>query len=91
MLKKKLLISLVIIQGLLIIAGIIAIIFGVFYKMSNNDSKTTIMNKNIGLNDVYLINENQYQQKLVIDNKAIFQIVDIETNKVLKEIVIEKD
>ena len=91
MLKKKFLISLVIIQGLLIIAGIIAIIFGVFYKMSSNDNKTIIMNKNIGLNDVYLINENQYQQKLVIDNKAIFQIVDIETNKVLKEIVIEKD
>ena len=91
MLKKKILISLVIIQGLLIIAGIIAIIFGVFYKMSNNDNKTIIMNKNIGLNDVYLINENQYQQKIVKDNKAIFQIVDIETNKVLKEIVIEKD
>ena len=91
MLKKKILISLVIIQGLLIIAGIIAIIFGVFYKMSNNDNKTIILNKNIGLNDVYLINENQYQQKLVKDNKAIFQIVDIETNKVLKEIVIEKN
>ena len=91
MLKKKILISLVIIQGLLIIAGIIAIIFGVFYKMSNNVNKTIIMNKNIGLNDVYLFNENQYQQKLVKDNKAIFQIVDIETNKVLKEIVIEKD
>ena len=90
MLKKKILISLVIIQGLLIIAGIIAIIFGVFYKMSNNDNKTIILNKNIGLNDVYLINENQYQQKLVKDNKAVFQIVDIETNKVLKEIVIEK-
>ena len=91
MLKKKILISLVIIQGLLIIAGIISIIFGVFYKMTNNDNKTIIMNKNIGLNDVYLINENQYQQKLVKDNKAIFQIVDIETNKVLREIVIEKD
>ena len=91
MLKKKILISLVIIQGLLIIAGIIAIIFGVFYKMSNNNNKTIIMNKNISLNDVYLINENQYQQKLVKDNKAIFQIIDIETNKVLKEIVIEKD
>ena len=59
--------------------------------MSNNDNKTIIMNKNIELNDVYLINENQYQQKLLKDNKAIFQIVDIETNKVLKEIVIEKD
>ena len=91
MLKKNFLISLVIFQGLLIIAGIIAIIFGVFYKMSNNDNEAIIINKNIGLNDVYLINENQYQQKLVKDNKAIFQIVDIETNKVLKEIVIEKD
>ena len=91
MLKKKILISLVLVQGLLIIAGIIAIIFGVFYKMSNNDNQTIIMNKNIGLNDVYLINENQFQQKLVKDNKAIFQIIDIETKKVLKEIVIEKD
>ena len=91
MLKKKILISLVIIQGLLIITGIIAIIFGVFYKMGNDDNKAIIMNKNIGLNDVYLINENQYQQKIVKDNKAIFQIVDIETNKVLKEIIIEKD
>ena len=91
MLKKKILISLVVIQGLLIIAGIIAIIFGVFYKMSINNNKSIIMNKNIGLNDVYLINENQFQQKLVKDNKAIFQIIDIETKKVLKEIVIEKD
>ena len=91
MLKKKILISLVIIQGLLIIAGIIAIIFGIFYKVSNNDNKTIIMNENIDFNNVYLINENQYQQKLVKDNKAIFQIVDIETNKVLREIVIEKD
>ena len=91
MLKKKILISLVIIKGLLIIAGIIAIIFGVFYKMGKNDNKSIIINKNIDLNDVYLINENQYQQKLVKDNKAIFQIVDIESNKVLKEIIIEKD
>ena len=91
MIKKKLLIILVIAQGILIILGIIAIIFGVFYKMSNNDNKTIIMNKNIGLNDVYLINKNQYQQKLIKDNRAIFQIVDIETNKVLKEIVIENN
>ena len=91
MLKKKLLLSLVIIQGLLIIAGIIAIIFGVFYKMSNSNNSTIITNKNIDLNDVYLINENQYQQKFIHDNKAIFQIKNIETNKVLKEIVIEKN
>ena len=90
MLKKKLLISLVIIQGLLIIAGIIAIIFGVFYKMSNNNN-SNIFNKDIELDDIYLINENQYQQRSILDDKAIFQIIDIETNKVLKEIVIENN
>ena len=91
MLKKKLLLSLVIIQGLLIIAGIIAIIFGVFYKMSNKDVSSIITNKNIDLSDVYLINENQLQQKYVYDNKVIFQIIDIVSNKVLREIVIEKN
>ena len=91
MLKKKLLISLVIIQGLLIIIGIIAIIFGVFYKLSNNYNSTNIHNKNIDLSEVYLINDNQYQQKYIWEDKAIFQIIDIKTNKVLKEIVIEKN
>ena len=91
MFKKKLLISLVIIQGLLIILGIIAIIFGVFYKMSNDNNSISITNKNIELNDVFLIDENQYQQKYILDDKAIFQIIDIETNKVLEEIIIEKN
>ena len=91
MLKKNFLISLVIFQGLLIIAGIIAIIFGVFYKMSTDKNSIKIINKNIDLNDVFLINENQFQQKYILDNKVVFQIIDIKTNKVLKEIVIEKN
>ena len=91
MLKKKILISLVIIQGLLIIFGIITIIFGIFYKMSNNKNSSKIINKTIDLSDVFLINENQYQQKLIQDDKAIFQIIDIKSNKVLREIVIEKN
>ncbi len=91
MLKKKLLISLVIIQGLLIIIGIIAIIFGVFYKMNTSNNSISIINKNIDLNEIYLINENQYQQKLIFDDKAVFQIVDIESKKVLKEVIIEKN
>ena len=75
MLKNKLLISLVIVQGLLIIAGIITIIFGVFYKMSNNNNSLEIIDKNIDLSDIYLVNEDQYQKKLIQDNKAIFQIM----------------
>ena len=91
MLKKKLLISLVVVQGLLIILGIIAIIFGVFYKMSNNNNSSKNTNKNIDLSDIYLINEDQYQKKYIKDNKIIFQILDIQSNKVMKEIVIEKN
>ncbi len=91
MLKKKLLISLVVVQGLLIILGIITIIFGVFYKMSSNKNSSKQMNKDINLNEIYLINENEYQQKSIINNKATFQIIDIESNKVLKEVVIEKN
>ena len=75
---------------MLIILGIIAIIFGVFYKMSNLNNSPYI-NTNIDLNEVYLINENQYQQKFIFEDKIIFQIVDIGTNKVLKEIIIEKN
>ena len=42
------------------------------------------------MKDVYLINDTQYQRKTIKDDKVIFQIIDIETNKVLKEILIEK-
>ena len=91
MLKKNFLVSLVILQGLLILIGIIAIIFGIFYKMSNDSNSVKILNKNIDTRNIYLINENQYQQKIVEDNKVIFQIIDFESDKILKEIIIEKN
>ena len=90
MLKKNFLISLVVIQGLLIVIGIIAIIFVVFHKMNNNNNLDVKLN-NLDLSSVYLLNENQYQQKFVNEDKAIFLIIDLESNKVLKEIVIEKN
>ena len=91
MLKKNFLVSLVILQGLLILIGIIAIIFGIFYKMSNDSNSVKILNKNIDTRNMYLINENQYQQKIVQDNKVIFQIIDFESDKIVKEIIIEKN
>ena len=91
MLKKKLLVSLVVIQGLLIFLGIIAIIFGVFYKMNNNNNSLKIINKNIDPGNIYLVNEGQYQKKLIKENKIIFQIIDIKSNEIMKEIVVEKN
>ncbi len=91
MLKKKLLISLVIIQGFLLVLGIIAIIFGIFYKMSNSNNSLKTVNENVNLNNLYLIDKNHYQLKFIDEDKVTFQIIDIESNQVLKEITIEKN
>ncbi len=91
MLKKKLLISLVIIQGFLIVLGIIAIIFGIFYKMSNSNNSLKTVNENVNLNNLYLIDKNHFQLKFIDEDKVTFQIIDIDSNQVLKEITIEKN
>ena len=90
MLKKKLLFSLVIIQGILILAGIIAIIFGIFYKFNNSQSSLDKINNTIDLSQIFLLDENYYQQKIIKNNQVIFQIVEIKTNKILKEVIIDK-
>ena len=73
MLKKKLLFSLVLFQGILIILGIIAIIFGVFYKIKNSKNSINKMNHNIELNQISLFDENHYQQKLLKIAKLFFK------------------
>ena len=90
MLKKKLLFGLVIIQGILIMAGIIAIIFGISYKFNNSQSSLDKINHTIDLSQIFLLDENYYQQKIFKNNQVIFQIVEIKTNKILKEVIIDK-
>ena len=91
MLKKNFLISLLVTQGLLIIIAIISIVFGVFYKMTNEHNLEKKNIEIIDLSDVYLINENQYQKKIINNENITFQIIDIDSNKILKEIIIEKN
>ena len=90
MLKKKLLFSLVIIQGILILAGIIAIVLGIFYKFNKSASSLDKINQNIDLSQIFLLDENHYQQKIIDNNKAIFQIIEIKSNKIMKEVIIDK-
>ena len=89
MLKKKLLLSLVIFQGILILVGIIAIIFGVFYKLNTSKSSLNKIKFNTNLNDIYLFDKNHYQQKIIKNNRAIFQIIEIKSKEVKKEIIID--
>ena len=90
MLKKKLLLSLIIFQGILILAAIIAIIFGVFYKYSDNDPLSSSDLNELNFENIYLFDEKNFQQKIIKDDHIILQIIDIKSGKIQKEIIFEK-
>ena len=90
MLKKKFLLSLIIFQGVLIVIAIIAIIIGVFYKYDNDKNLKDIPLTDLHIDDISLLDEEHYQYKIIEENKIIFQIIDIENNKIKREIIIEK-
>ena len=90
MLKKKFLLSLIIFQGVLILIAIIAIIIGVFYKYDNDKNLKDISLTDLHIDDISLLDEEHYQYKIIEENKIIFQIIDIENNKIKREIIIEK-
>ena len=90
MLKKKFLLSLVIFQGILIVVAIIAIIIGVFYKFGEEENSQYISLSDINIEDISLLDEKYYQNKIIKDDKIIFQIIDIENNIIKREIIIEK-
>tara|TARA_B100001939_G_scaffold123494_1_gene107047 strand:- start:751 stop:1023 length:273 start_codon:yes stop_codon:yes gene_type:complete len=90
MLKKKFLLSLIIFQGVLIVIAIIAIIIGVFYKYDNDKNLKDISLTDLHIDDISLLDEEHYQYKIIKDDKIIFQIIDIENNKIKREIIIEK-
>ena len=90
MLKKNFLLSLVIFQGILIVLAIIAIIIGVFYKFGEEENSQYISLSDINVEEISLLDEKQYQHKIIKDDKIIFQIIEIENNKIKREIIIEK-
>ena len=90
MLKKNFLLSLVIFQGILIVISIIAIIIGVFYKFGEDEISKDIPFSDINVEEIYLLDDEHYQHKIIKDDKIIFQIIDIENNRIKREIIFEK-
>ena len=90
MLKKKLLVSLIVIQGILILAAIIAIIFGVFYKFGNKGNFLDRDSVDLNYDNVYLLDDKNFQHKIVKNDQIILQIIDIKSGKIQKEIILEK-
>ncbi len=90
MLKKNFLLSLVIFQGILIVVAIIAIIVGVFYKFGEKEDLQNISLIDINVEEISLLDDKHYQHKIIKEDKIVFQIIDIENNKLKREIIIEK-
>ena len=90
MLKKKLLVSLIVFQGILILAAIIAIIFGVFYKFGNKGNFLDRDSIDLNYDNVYLLDDKNFQHKIVKNDEIILQIIDIKSGKIQKEIILEK-
>ena len=90
MLKKKFLVSLIVFQGILILASIIAIIFGVFYKYGNKGNILDRDSVDLNYDNVYLLDDKNFQHKIVKNDQIILQIIDIKSGKIQKEIILEK-
>ena len=59
--------------------------------MSNVNNSPRMINESVNLNNLYLIDKNHYQLRFIDEDKVTFQIIDIKSNQVLREIVIEKN
>tara|TARA_B100001057_G_C22356502_1_gene759158 strand:- start:313 stop:585 length:273 start_codon:yes stop_codon:yes gene_type:complete len=90
MLKKKLLLSLVVFQGILILVAIIAIIYGVFYKYGNKENILVTDSVEVNYDNIYLFDDKNFQHKINKDDHIILQIIDIKSGKIQKEIILEK-
>ena len=90
--KKKLLMSLIIFQGALIVIGIIVIIYTIFIKIQINDNKDYILSNNLDNNaQLSLLNENQYQVKRIEGNRIVFDIYDLENSQKVQTITINEN
>ena len=86
--KKKLLMTLIISQGVLIVIGLLVIVYTIFIKVQDTNVKTYIVPESAKINDIQLINENQFQIKRIENNQIIFDIYDLENSNIVNTIIL---
>ena len=89
--KKKLLMTLIILQGVLIVVGLLVIVYTIFIKVQDTNVKTYIVPKSAKINDIQLINENQFQIKRIENNQIIFDIYDLENSNIVNTIILNEN
>ena len=89
--KKKLLMTLIILQGVLIVLGLLVIVYTIFIKVQDTNVKTYIVPESAKINDIQLINENQFQIKRIENNQIIFDIYDLENSNIVNTIILNEN
>ena len=89
--KKKLLMTLIILQGVLIVVGLLVIVYTIFIKVQYTNVKTYIVPESAKINDIQLINENQFQIKRIENNQIIFDIYDLENSNIVNTIILNEN
>ena len=89
--KKKLLMTLIILQGALIVVGLLVIVYTIFIKVQDTNVKTYIVPESVKINDIQLMNENQFQIKRIENNQIIFDIYDLEKSDIVKTIILNEN
>jgi len=89
--KKKLLMTLIILQGVLIVVGLLVIVYTIFIKVQDTNVKTYIVPGSVKINDIQLMNENQFQIKRIENNQIIFDIYDLESSNIVNTIILNEN
>ncbi|MDA9163199.1 hypothetical protein N9O29_03065 [Alphaproteobacteria bacterium] len=89
--KKKLLMTLIILQGVLIVVGLLVIVYTIFIKVQDTNVKTYIVPESVKINDIQLMNENQFQIKRIENNQIIFDIYDLESSNIVNTIILNEN
>lgn len=89
--KKKLLMTLIILQGVLIVVGLLVIVYTIFIKVQDTNVKTYIVPESVKINNIQLMNENQFQIKRIENNQIIFDIYDLENSNIVNTIILNEN
>ena len=89
--KNKLLLSLIIFQGLLIVIGVIVIIYVIFSNSQLNENNYIKFSNPVNHNNFTLINDSEIQVMIKKDNQIYFEIYDLKNSKKIKTIVIDEN
>ena len=83
--------TLIILQGVLIVVGLLVIVYTIFIKVQDTNVKTYIVPESVKINDIQLMNENQFQIKRIENNQIIFDIYDLESSNIVNTIIVNEN